>query len=588
MKIGICSQFKHWSDRPLGRLGSILFAVTLAFCIHSANAQISVYVEYPESITGPLDFTWSDTWAADLDSAELAVTAPLVLVDDGTEADSLGCTDPLVNSAELTGNIALVYRGVCEFGAKALNAEMAGAVGVIIINNVGGAPVGMAAGEFGDQVTIPVVMISDVDGVLLRENMLTSDSVVVRIGSLTGVFPFNLGFNNMRILLPEFAAAPSELVMGSDDFTIPLGAWIYNYGNQAQSNVSLQVEIMQNGSSVYNETSTADSIPLEDSAYFQLPVFDQAPYTGRYEVTYTIVSDSTDAYDIDNVFTTSVQIGDIFSYAEVDDTTGIPETNTYYSFNSPEGSRSCIYFSHPNASRVAATGMYVNFSAHPDSTFAGNFVAVQVNEWSITDPTALDLPTNETLNPIEEADHILTDEERGETFFIPFLNAVALEDNSSYLFCVVTNENLTYHGYDGDLMYDQNMETNSVPVTYIYATAAGSTSLQWFDGTLITPPSIGVHMIDVNTIGINENERMEITPFPNPTADQIKIPVAGQSGLAMLNIFDIAGAKVSEQQVNIAGEQLVVDMKGISNGTYMFNMTFTDGRQASFRVVVSR
>ena len=40
----------------------------------------------------------------------------------------------------------------------------AGAVGVVMLNNVEGPPIVMAGGEFGEQVTIPVLMVSDVTG----------------------------------------------------------------------------------------------------------------------------------------------------------------------------------------------------------------------------------------------------------------------------------------------------------------------------------------------------------------------------------------------------------------------------------------
>lgn len=70
---------------------------------------------------------------------------------------SLAC-DPFPTGA-LAGQIALIERGQCEFSVKAYNVEQAGAVGAIIYNSeAGGEEVfGLAAGEFADQVTIPVV-----------------------------------------------------------------------------------------------------------------------------------------------------------------------------------------------------------------------------------------------------------------------------------------------------------------------------------------------------------------------------------------------------------------------------------------------
>lgn len=62
--------------------------------------------------------------------------------------------------------LALVRRGGCEFGRKALNAEQAGAVFVIVYNHAtgGDALVGMGAGAVGTQVTIPAIFVGHTHG----------------------------------------------------------------------------------------------------------------------------------------------------------------------------------------------------------------------------------------------------------------------------------------------------------------------------------------------------------------------------------------------------------------------------------------
>jgi extracellular elastinolytic metalloproteinase len=91
------------------------------------------------------------------------ITADAVFVNDGSSTPTLGCG----TVQNLTGKIALIDRGLCEFGAKALNAQKKGAVGVVICffdDNLGG----MAAGAVGSQVTIPVVAIKKSDADKLR------------------------------------------------------------------------------------------------------------------------------------------------------------------------------------------------------------------------------------------------------------------------------------------------------------------------------------------------------------------------------------------------------------------------------------
>jgi minor extracellular serine protease Vpr len=63
----------------------------------------------------------------------------------------------------LTGMIALIDRGVCTFSTKIRNAQNAGAVGAIIVNNVFGPPISMAQDGTANQPTIPGVMVSKAD-----------------------------------------------------------------------------------------------------------------------------------------------------------------------------------------------------------------------------------------------------------------------------------------------------------------------------------------------------------------------------------------------------------------------------------------
>ena len=79
---------------------------------------------------------------------------------DGGGIDSLNCDS--VPAGLYAGKIVLVRRGVCEFGLKALNAEKAGAIAVIIFNHFAAAAdngctmLNMGAGAVGAQVTIPL------------------------------------------------------------------------------------------------------------------------------------------------------------------------------------------------------------------------------------------------------------------------------------------------------------------------------------------------------------------------------------------------------------------------------------------------
>ena len=95
------------------------------------------------------------------------LTEDLILVEDdnaGTSTDPNDACDMITNSGSLSGKIAVIRRGDCEFGFKSLNAQNEGAVAVIMVNNVAGDPIVMGGGTSGGAVTIPVFMIDNIDG----------------------------------------------------------------------------------------------------------------------------------------------------------------------------------------------------------------------------------------------------------------------------------------------------------------------------------------------------------------------------------------------------------------------------------------
>ena len=124
----------------------------------SSAEDVKVTVNSPSSIAGDY-FGLSGSFGADL----TPISGTLVLVDAGRRNPNEGCSS-LTNDTAISGNIAIVSRGSCDFSTKALNAQNAGAVAVIVVNNISGPAVGMAPGDDGDQVTIPIFMLSQEDG----------------------------------------------------------------------------------------------------------------------------------------------------------------------------------------------------------------------------------------------------------------------------------------------------------------------------------------------------------------------------------------------------------------------------------------
>ena len=116
-------------------------------------------------------------------NGEVTVSAPVGSVPFGTasfgpqvfdvsaavsaSAPLNGCT-PFTNAAAVAGTVVIIDRGVCSFQTKTVNAQNAGAVGVIIANNVAGAPPGLAGDATQPAATIGTLSVANTSGAAIR------------------------------------------------------------------------------------------------------------------------------------------------------------------------------------------------------------------------------------------------------------------------------------------------------------------------------------------------------------------------------------------------------------------------------------
>jgi minor extracellular serine protease Vpr len=108
--------------------------------------------------------------------------APMARTGTTTTADDACAALP---AGSLAGKVALIRRGTCGFAVKAVNAQNAGAIGVVIYNNAAGRPNGTIAGSGA---TIPVVQVSDTEGATLNTR-LASGPVTMTWSANVAAFP---------------------------------------------------------------------------------------------------------------------------------------------------------------------------------------------------------------------------------------------------------------------------------------------------------------------------------------------------------------------------------------------------------------
>ncbi|HEX7829067.1 MAG TPA: PA domain-containing protein [Thermoanaerobaculia bacterium] len=110
----------------------------------------------------------------------------LVGADDAANVDGPstvdGCT-AYSNAGAVAGKVAVVDRGTCTFVVKARNAQAAGAIGLVVIDNRRDTctPPGMGNTDDASDVTIPVISISASDGDALRPQLGNTVNGTLRI-----------------------------------------------------------------------------------------------------------------------------------------------------------------------------------------------------------------------------------------------------------------------------------------------------------------------------------------------------------------------------------------------------------------------
>jgi hypothetical protein len=179
----------------------------------AASTQDGEFFDDGMEITAPADLAEAIPMREALFTPPLTREDPieeqLVAADDGvgtregTAAGSIrDACEPLINSAEMDGRVALIERGGCEFQVKIANAEDAGAIAVVVYNNSG--PPSVMDGDTGS-VGIPAVMIGSDDGQTLVDRLaadeedddIEDDEELVTVRLARGIFASVSGLPNV-------------------------------------------------------------------------------------------------------------------------------------------------------------------------------------------------------------------------------------------------------------------------------------------------------------------------------------------------------------------------------------------------------
>lgn len=309
----------------------------------------------PAAIAGNKVFTAANSGTGATGDWGGVVTTPLVnipIIMDST-ADSSGCTAFTISMA---GKIAVIWRGPlsgpCDFGCKALHAQAAGAVAVVLVNEYPGqGPVGMGASTTCTGITIPVFMIGNLDGIAISSQYRSGVHVAMTITPWGQDLHNDLGFVPRGPAMWHSYAVPSNQLGTSGNptaYNMLDGAFVANYGTNPAHGVTLKTTTLftpTGGSATSQHTSEIDlpvafdnTNPASDSIWALFSTVEyplSASGTGRFDIQYDIESDSTDEFPADNNQTVSFYVTDtVYSKGTYNFTTKVPSSDLFESFNS--------------------------------------------------------------------------------------------------------------------------------------------------------------------------------------------------------------------------------------------------------------
>jgi subtilisin family serine protease len=133
------------------------------------------------------------------------------LLDDGTAGTTFDGCEALVNDSEISGNIAFIQRGGCDFAIKIANADDAGAVAVLVFSIAGDPIVMTGASGLSD---IPALMIGQADGNLLLDEIDAEQTVEIVLDK--GLFLTEDDTGNVMGAFSARGPGPAEDILKPD------------------------------------------------------------------------------------------------------------------------------------------------------------------------------------------------------------------------------------------------------------------------------------------------------------------------------------------------------------------------------------
>ncbi len=580
----------------------ILLFTMLVFGL-AANAQAVFEIKSPASIKGFYSFGYGDSTSLTWNNGVLSkksITGDLVLA---TGADSLAGS---ALTGNYTGKIAVIYRGTYGYSVKALNAQNAGAIAVIVINhginsttkavdsleifNLSGMLNGeTTANATGKKVTIPIILVSLKDGSAISKVLRNKETVTGYIGKKL-IYDNDLALSWKYSLQPKYYTRNSKLTLEgevSDTFAIK----IFNKGNLPQDNIVCTARITNEKNdtlfSDYFVYSTKDSnnvvkpviINKGDTTsllFFNkgfAPKFDLK--AGHYKLTYEVLNFKNDSlitsdedFPIDNKLVSDFFVSDtLFSTVPLDNVTiNDPVTKVVkvynnaadlYNFEKLTKSSTlnfttwtaCMVLKDPNANRVQATGMsfwaQAADSLNKNAVLKGQNVSISFWEWNDEFNIKDTFMFNKAKNVALIDNQNFTFKDSLSIIYqnVKFDDVITLEDNKKYAVCFTSLNDKINFGYSEPNSVYYNSLLYNTPYTLAFVDSKVYGSIL---GTNY-PFAMTLDLVKNNKASVNELDELDRTMkvYPNPATTSLNVSFELQTASDVnITVTDLSGKVV--------------------------------------------
>lgn len=601
----------------------VLLLVMTVFVSVFAKAQAVFEVETPANVKGFYNIGIGDS-AASLsyfgyalwgngDISKKSVRGELKLV---ASKDSLAGT---ALSEDFTGKIAVIYRGTYGYAQKALNAQNAGAIAVVILNHgiqQSGAPKldevfdmsGALSGEnpstaTGLKVNIPVVMISANDRDKLVAEIKNGSTIIANIGK-KNTLDYDLSINT-TLILPMYKTRPLSLTKAGMVHDT-LGVVVYNKGAKNMYDILGVLDVRKDGgNSLYADTIYIDSmeapgVDKRDTLYLTFKPFKNTEdlTVGKYQVTYSFINlkdknagvDTVliDQYNMDNTasgfffVTDSINsAGYITSYTTVKSNVG--DTVNYvnqpywstalYAGPIKEAFKACTVFENDHSKGLQISG--VDFLAYSfDQNTAGDYLlnkkfGIEVFQWSPSIASIFDanfgIKTDDLIS-LHTGEYTFDKKYKSHygNYNLP-TNAIELQDDARYLVCVSTTDTIIGFGFDQTFDNKWTSYYNNRMLSPVYVDGKYYSSGFGFDAT--SAVSLRISAVEDKS-SVNEVALNTVKVTPNPSTGKFNV-IAAQGSIEVV-VTDMAGKVVyNYSNKNQTSMTHTFDISNVETGVYV-------------------